>query len=169
MPGKLQQELKQTKPFATLETEAILNLEKTVDLTRQLMEAEMKGFGISSTQYNVVRILRGAQPHGLKCSEIGDRMVTHDPDITRLLDRLEKRGLIARTREERDRRVIRTKITEAGLELLARMDRPVEEFAHGLLGHMGPERLTQLIELLEAARQGIQGRPEGKERITNHD
>lgn len=152
MPGRLLSELKQTKPFATLETEAILNLQKTMDVIGQHLEALLKPHNISGTQYNVLRILRGAGTDGLKCSEIGERMVTHDPDITRLLDRVEKHGLISRAREEKDRRVVRTRITRAGLELLERMDKPVEEGARRVLGHLGHDRLTQLIGLLEAAR-----------------
>jgi len=148
-------ELKQTKPFPTLETEAILNLQKTADVLSREVEALLKPYAISGTQYNVLRILRGAEPGGLKCSEIGERMVTHDPDITRLLDRIEKRGFIVRAREEKDRRVVRTRISRSGLELLARMDLPVEQSGRRLLGHMGPERLNQLIELLEAARDGM--------------
>ncbi len=152
MAGRLQLELKQTKPFSTLETEAILNLQKTSDVLNQHLQAFLKPFGISGTQYNVLRILRGAVPEGLKCSEIGERMVTHDPDITRLLDRIEKRGLIVRAREEKDRRVVRTRITADGLELLKRMDQPVEDGSRDILGHLGRERLIQLIELLEVAR-----------------
>lgn len=152
MAGRLLNELKQSKPFPTLETEAILNLQKTMDLLGQEFETILKPFGISGTQYNVLRILRGAGADGLKCSEIGERMVTHDPDITRLLDRIEKRGLIQRAREEKDRRVVRTRISGEGLDLLARMDRPVEDGSRRILGHLGPARLNQLIELLEAAR-----------------
>lgn len=153
MPGRFLAELKQTKPFPTLETEAILNLQKTTDVLGQHFEAFLKPFSISGTQYNVLRVLRGAGPDGLKCSEIGERMVTHDPDITRLLDRIEKRGLIVRAREEMDRRVVRTRISSDGLALLARMDKPVEEGSRHILGHLGPGRLTELIELLEAARE----------------
>jgi DNA-binding MarR family transcriptional regulator len=155
VPGRLLAELKQTKPFATSETEAILNLQKTADVLSRELEGFLKPYAISGTQYNVLRILRGAEPAGLKCSEIGERMVTHDPDITRLLDRIEKRGFIVRAREEKDRRVVRTRISATGLELLARMDSPVEQGARRMLGHMGRERLMQLIELLEAVRDGM--------------
>jgi DNA-binding MarR family transcriptional regulator len=123
-----------------------------MDVLGQQLEGILKPHNISGTQYNVLRILRGAGPDGLKCSEIGERMVAHDPDITRLLDRIEKRGLISRAREEKDRRVVRTRITATGLELLERMDKPVEEGSRRVLGHLGQERLLQLIGLLEAAR-----------------
>jgi len=150
--GRLLAELKQTKPFTTLETEAILNLQKTMDVIGRELDGILKPHNISGTQYNVLRILRGAGPDGLKCSEIGERLVTHDPDITRLLDRIEKRGLITRAREKQDRRVVRTRIAAPGLELLERMDKPVEDGSRRVLGHLGNTRLTQLIELLEAAR-----------------
>ncbi len=153
MPGRLLAELKQTKPFPTLETEAILNLHKTTDVLGREIESILKPHGISGTQYNVLRILRGAGPDGLKCSEIGERLVTRDPDITRLLDRIEKHGLIHRVREEKDRRVVRTRITQQGLDLLERMDQPVEDGSRRMLGHLGQKRLAQLIELLEAARE----------------
>jgi MarR family transcriptional regulator, organic hydroperoxide resistance regulator len=152
MAGRLLRELKQSKPFPTLETEAILNLQKTLDVVEHEFEEVLKPSAVSRAQYNVLRILRGAEPVGLKCSEISERMVSRDPDITRLLDRLDKRGLISRIREERDRRVVRTRITAAGLELLATLDVPVESAGRRALGHLGPKRLAQLIELLEAAR-----------------
>lgn len=113
----------------------------------QLLKVE----DLSPAQYNVLRILRGA-PEGLTCGEIGNRLVTRDPDITRLLDRLEKRGLIARQRGGEDRRVVLTRIEQDGLELLARLDEPVRALHRGLLGHLGAERLRTLAELLEACR-----------------
>ncbi len=116
--------------------------------------AEMlKQLGLSPTQYNALRILRGAGEKGLACSEIAERMINRDPDITRLIDRLERRGLVQRTREQKDRRVITTRITAAGLELLRRLDRPVEEFHRRLLGPLGERQLRSLIRLLELARR----------------
>ncbi len=103
-------------------------------------------------QYNVLRILRG-EPEGLPCGEIGNRMITRDPDITRLLDRMERRSLIARRREAQDRRTVLTRITPAGLTLLARLDDPVEEVHRKLLGHLGHERLKALCKLLRIARK----------------
>src|ERR1035441_9130235 len=100
MAGRLQREIKQSKPFHNLQAEAYLNLLKTAEVLEQALNAGMKAYGISGTQYNVLRILRGAGPDGLACSEIGSRMITHDPDITRLLDRLETRALIVRQRDE---------------------------------------------------------------------
>ena len=115
----------------------------------------LKPHGLSPTQYNALRILRGAGDEGRSCSEIAERMINRDPDITRLVDRLERRGLVKRCRDGKDRRVITTRITSAGLELLRSLDRPIEEFNRNLLGHMGEEQLRTLIKLLEAARQEI--------------
>jgi DNA-binding MarR family transcriptional regulator len=113
----------------------------------------LKTEDLSSTQYNVLRILRGA-PEGLPCGEIGNRMITRDPDITRLLDRLEKRGLISRHRETKDRRMVMARITPDGIKLLSRMDEPVRQAHHAQLGHLGRERLKALTALLQVARGG---------------
>jgi DNA-binding MarR family transcriptional regulator len=111
----------------------------------------LKSEELSPTQYNVLRILRGS-PEGLPCGEIAVRMITRDPDITRLLDRLEKRDLIARCRETKDRRMVMTRITPAGLKLLSLLDEPVEEAHRKQLGHLGKERMQALSELLKNAR-----------------
>ena len=121
-------------------------------LSRQL-SGLLKTEDLSANQYNVLRILRGS-PDGLPCGEIGNRMITRDPDITRLLDRLEKRDLISRCRETKDRRMVMARITPEGLKLLARIDEPVRETHRSQLGHLGRERLRALTELLEAARLG---------------
>ena len=115
------------------------------------LAALIKTEDLSANQYNVLRILRGA-PDGLPCGEIGNRMITRDPDITRLLDRLEKRELISRCRETKDRRMVMARITPAGMGLLARMDEPVREAHRRQLSHLGRERLRALTELLRAAR-----------------
>jgi DNA-binding MarR family transcriptional regulator len=130
---------------------AFLDLLRTTDvLSRRLVEA-LKPAELSGTQYNMLRILRGA-PEGLACGEIGARMITRDPDITRLLDRLEKRGLISRCRETKDRRMVLTRITSKGLKLLGELDNPVLEAHRQQLGHLGNRRLRKLAELLSAAR-----------------
>ena len=110
--------------------------------------------GLSSNQYNVLRILRGATD-GLPCGEIGNRMITRDPDITRLLDRLERRGLISRNRDTQDRRTVTAKITPDGLKLLARTDQPVRDAHRSQLGHLGKKRLQALLQLLQEARAGV--------------
>jgi DNA-binding MarR family transcriptional regulator len=152
-PG-LQAELKQSVPFASREQEAYLALLRTADAVQSTMESKLKEYGLSGTQYNALRILRGAGGEGLPCSEIGERMITRDPDITRLLNRLEKRGLAERTRGKQDRRVIYGRITLAGLKLLREMDAPVERFSRDVLRHVGQQKLKQLIDLLEEARSG---------------
>lgn len=128
-----------------------LDLLRTADILTRAGIGVLKADELSSTQYNVLRILRGS-PQGLACGEIGDRMITRDPDITRLLDRLERRGLISRSRESRDRRVVQACITPAGLKLVNRLDEPVQSTHRRLLGHLGKKRLRQLRELLAKAR-----------------
>ena len=138
--------------MACLEEVAFLELCRTQDLLARRLSVLLKAEDLSATQYNVLRILRGA-PEGLPCGEVGNRMITRDPDITRLLDRLEKRGLIVRSRDSQDRRMVMARITPEGLKLLARMDEPVRTGHRSQLGHLGRERLRTLIELLQAARQ----------------
>ena len=139
------------KRAACPEEQVFLELCRTTDMLGRRLTALMKAEDLSGTQYNVLRILRGA-PEGLKCGEIGNRMITRDPDITRLLDRLETRGLISRCRENKDRRMVMATITPQGLELLARMDEPVREVHRNQLGHLGRERLGALTKLLQTAR-----------------
>jgi DNA-binding MarR family transcriptional regulator len=119
----------------------------------QGIAAVLRPFKLSHSQYNVLRILRGAGAEGLACREIAARMITRDPDITRLLDRLERRGLVARTRDEKDRRVVMVRITPAGLRILMQLDEPIEEVDRRLLEHLGERRLRSLIQLLEATRE----------------
>jgi DNA-binding MarR family transcriptional regulator len=154
MARGLQAELKQKIPFRSREQEAYLSLLRTTDALETRVEAKLKEFGLTGTQYNALRILRGAGAEGLPCSEIGERMIAHDPDITRLLNRLQKRGLAVRSRGKSDRRVIYGKITAAGQKLLKDMDQPVERFGREILKHVSQEKLGQLIQLLELVRCG---------------
>ena len=133
------------------EEAAYTDLVRTTDLLSRPLTQLLKEEDVSSAQYNVLRILRGS-PEGLTCSEIGNRMITKDPDITRLLDRLEKRRLISRHRGEKDRRVVLTRITGGGIELLRRLDQPVRDTHRRLLGHLGTEQLQTLRELLQICR-----------------
>ena len=153
MRRSLQQEIKQSRPFRSREEEAYLSVIRTADLLARDIGDQLKDYGISETQYNVLRILRGAGPDGHPCSEVGARLVTRDPDVTRLLDRMEKRGLVSRSRDAADRRIVTIRLSADGLALLADLDgmRRVDE----LLGHLGPRRLDQLIELLAAVRDGV--------------
>jgi DNA-binding MarR family transcriptional regulator len=149
---KLQKELKQTKPFASLEEEVLLNLARTAEHVGTRLAGILKRADLTSTQYNALRILRGAGEEGLTCGEIGGRMVTRESDITRLLDRLDKRGLITRERPETNRRVVVTRITEEGLSLLANLDGPVQEANCAAASRLDRARLRMLNELLEELR-----------------
>src|SRR6266700_626947 len=133
------------------EEAAFLDLLRTTDLLSRGPAQVLKTEDLSATQYNVLRILRGS-PEGLTCGEIASRMITRDPDITRLLDRLEKRGLISRRRETNDRRTVMATITPDGLKVVDRLDRPVQSGHRRQLGHLGRERLRTLTELLREAR-----------------
>src|SRR5215472_14285427 len=117
----------------TREEIAFLDLWRTTDMLTRAPAQVLKSEDLSATQYNVLRILRGS-PDGLSCGEIGNRMITRDPDITRLLDRLEKRGLVSRQRETQDRRTVYARITRQGLDLLGRLDGPVQEAHRKQLG-----------------------------------
>ena len=138
---------------ASPEEVAYLDLLRTTEMLSRPVAQLLKTEDLSPAQYNVLRILRGS-PDGLTCREIGNRMITRDPDITRLLDRLERRNLISRCRETKDRRVVLARIAPGGLDLLARLDEPVRETHRKRLGHLGRERLRALARLLEACRRG---------------
>jgi DNA-binding MarR family transcriptional regulator len=136
------------------EEAAFLELMRTTDLLSRGLVQMLKAEDLSATQYNVLRILRGS-PAGLACGEIASRMITRDPDVTRLLDRLEKHGLISRCRETKDRRTVMARITPEGLKLLARLDEPIQAAHRKQLGHLGRERLRALTELLHVARAQV--------------
>ena len=155
MARRLSTEIQQEAPFGSPEEEAFLNLLRTASLLEQAVMAVLKPYGLSATQYNALRILRGAGPRGLACQEIARRMLTRDPDITRLLDRLEARQLVQRARSAEDRRVVLTQISEAGLRLLASTDPVVRDLPKQILGHLGEHRLEVFIDLLERAREGL--------------
>jgi|SRR5581483_751631 len=144
-----------TRRKGSAEEAAYLDLWRTADLLSRGPAQALKSADLSPTQYNVLRILRGS-PDGLSCGEIANRMITRDPDITRLLDRMEKRGLISRCREEKDRRTVMARLTPEGLELLARLDEPVQATHRKQLGHLRAEQLEKLHELLQACRAGLQ-------------
>ena len=148
----LKEEIAQQRPFSSLEQEALLNVLRTADCLERAGQRMIRRWGITSTQYNVLRILRGAQPQGLTCSAIGDRMITAEPDITRLLARLKGLKLIRQQRDKRDKRVIWTQICPKGLSLLEETDPVVESLTNELLGHLGKDQLKTLIDLLERAR-----------------
>lgn len=155
MAGYLQRALRQRKPFPSLEAEAFLNLQRTADALMRALADLLKQWDLSPTQYNVLRILRGAGDQGLSCGEIAVRMVTRDPDITRLLDRLQRRRLIHRARARTDRRVVRARLAPDGLHIVNSLDGPTEACLVRLLGHLTRQQLHALIELLEAARRKV--------------
>lgn len=131
------------------EDRAFVALQKAADKLAVQAEQLLKSNGLTGAQYNVLRILRGAEPDGLPCSSIGERMISHDPDMTRLLDRMEKRSLITRQRQSDDRRVVKARITSGGLELLKRLDAPVRELHKRQFAHMGHARVKTLADLLD--------------------
>jgi DNA-binding MarR family transcriptional regulator len=152
MASKLRAEIRQERPFRSTEQEAFLNIQRTADVLLSRMDKVLSAQNVSPTQYNVLRILRGAGESGLPCGAVAERMITRDPDITRLMDRLEKQGLITRTRDTRDRRVVLARITEKAGKLVEALDEPVERELKRQLGHLGNQRLRQLIDLLELVR-----------------
>jgi DNA-binding MarR family transcriptional regulator len=152
MAGSTKVESIPKRRLGSLEQDAYVSLLLTSDLLTRKIEGVLKSANVSPTQYNVLRILRGS-PEGLPCREIAKRMITRDPDITRLLDRLEKRVLILRRRETKDRRMVLARITPEGLRRLSQLDAPVMEAHRKQLGHLGRKRLRALVEVLEVARQ----------------
>src|SRR5262245_11522611 len=154
--GRLQAELKKRRPFDSPEQEAILNLLRTNDRIQIRFSRLFREHGLTPSQYNVLRILRGeGQP--LPCLEIAGRMVAVVPGITGLIDRLEAMGLVGRIRSSEDRRVIYVQITDKALDLLSRLDKPVDDLHRQLIGHLTPDELTELVRLLEKARIPLDG------------
>jgi len=148
----LKHEIAQERPFSSLEEEALLNLMRTSDCVSRAFQKRARHWGVTSTQYNVLRILRGA-PNGLTCSAIGDRMITAEPDITRLLARMKTLKLIRQQRDRHDRRVLWTQISSSGLELLKQMDPEILQTPRDLLGHLNSQELSEFVRLLELARK----------------
>ncbi len=131
---------------------AFLSIVQAAEEMQRGMAELLKTRDLSLAQYNVLRILRGAGPEGATCGDVSENLIRHDPDVTRLMDRLDKRGLIDRARDTKDRRVVRTRITKAGAALLAELDEPVDDLHARQLGHVGSKRLTDLVALLDEAR-----------------
>ena len=154
MSSRLQTEIKQNKPFPKLGHEALLGLLRTAAVVGHANEEELRRFGITTTQYNVLRILRGAGEDGLCGREVGERMITKVPDVPRLLDRLEKAGLIGRVRDAADRRHVTATITQRGLDLLQVIadagDSPLER----RFSAIPEDQLRVFIDVLDAIRSG---------------
>ena len=152
--GRLQRELKKRRPFDSPEQEATLNIARTADRFGICFARLFREYGLTPSQYNVLRILRG-EGKPLPILEVADRMLTAVPGITGLIDRLEGMGLLARERSTEDRRVVYVAITEKGLELLARLDEPEAALHRRLIGHLSPAELRELSRLLEKARRSL--------------
>ena len=152
MSGKLASEIKQTKPWSSLEEEVALNVQRTAAVLEQALEETLKPHGITATQYNALRIIRGSGNRGISCQEAGTRMIRTEPDLTRLFDRLEARGMVVRSRSAKDRRLVLVCLSPAGIKLLASLDGVVTELHQRTLGPMGDRKLRQLRDLSEEAR-----------------
>ena len=153
MTPALRDELRQRKPFKSLEQEAHLNVVRTAAVLADAFEQMLKPAGITGPQYNVLRILRGAEPDGLCRNELRDRMITRMPDMTRLLDRMEDAGLVTRARDGDDRRLVSTHITPRGRRVLDTLDADVAKEHRRRLGHLDAAQLQTLIDLLTRLRQ----------------
>jgi DNA-binding MarR family transcriptional regulator len=155
--GKILEELQQKRAFTGPEAEAFLNVVRTASMLSHASGELLKPHELTHTQYNVLRILRGAGEKGLNAGDVAARMISRDPDVTRLLDRLEARGLAERWRCAEDRRVVWTRITPAGRRVTDALDAPMEALHREQFGHLGAERLAMLIELLEEVRAEVGG------------
>lgn len=153
--SRLQHELKKKRPFDSPDQEAILNILRTSDQFQNRFGRLFREFDLTHSQYNVLRILRG-EGKPMPCLEIGDRMIQVVPAMTGLLDRLEKQGLVLRERCTQDRRVVYVTLTDSAKDLLKRMDGPVSELHHQLIGHLTQSELKELSRLLEKARVSLQ-------------
>ena len=150
----LQEELKQRKPWS-VEEEAFLNIARTAAVLEHALVQALKPFDITPTQYNVLRILRGAGADGLCRNEVSERLVRRVPDVTRLLDRMEETGLLVRARDDADRRYVTARISPQGLAVLERLDQEIHRIHRNQLGHVDPKQLRRLIGLLTAVRGGL--------------
>ena len=154
MSPSLKEDLRQRKAFTSLQQEAYLNVIRTSSRLTDVLEDLLRPYGISATQYNVLRILRGSGGEGLCRNEVRDRMLTRMPDMTRLLDRMEEAGWVTRAREREDRRMVLTRITAAGQELLQQLDGPIDALHRTQLERLTDQQLRSLIDLLTLAREG---------------
>jgi DNA-binding MarR family transcriptional regulator len=153
--GTLKDEIRQTQPFRSATQEALLSLLRTADVAKNRFSALFEPVGITFQQYNVLRILRGAGPQGLPTLEIGDRMIERTPGVTRIVDRLESKGLVGRERCTEDRRRVWCRIAPAGLALLDRLDGPVDRTDQGIFEGVPRAELEGLIQTLERLRHRL--------------
>jgi DNA-binding MarR family transcriptional regulator len=151
----LAEELGKKRPFDLAEEEALLNVVRTSAALTIAFEREFRMHDLTDASYNVLRILRGSGPGGKLCSQVGRELVAQGPDVTRLIDRLERKGLCERRRSTTDRRAIWVVITPAGLELVNGLDQPVRALLKRMLGHMSPDELKTMSDLLVKARTPV--------------
>jgi DNA-binding MarR family transcriptional regulator len=152
--SQLQREIRQGKPFRSRGQEVVVALLRTADLVRRAVARALEPHDITPQQYNVLRILRGAGNEGLPTLEIAERMIEHAPGVTRLLDRLEAKGLVRRERCREDRRQVLCWLTPPGLELVGRLDEPVDNADVEAVANLSPEDQEKLLRLLEGVRSG---------------
>ncbi len=152
MTSRLHEEIKQRKPFRSVREEAVLNIARTAAVLEHETAQALKPYDITPTQYNVLRILRGAGPEGLCRNEVGERLVRPVPDVTRLLDRMEELDLIGRHRSRTDRRYVTTTVTKKGLDLLAALDSVIDAIQRAQVGHLSEGRLRMVVDLLNEVR-----------------
>jgi DNA-binding MarR family transcriptional regulator len=155
----LQREIRQKRPFGSRCQESAIGLLRTADVVRRQIAAIVEPHGLTLQQYNVLRILRGAGAEGLPTLEIAERMIEQAPGITRLMDRLEAKGLVRRRRCDADRRQVLCWITEAGLELLRGLDQPMQDADEAILGNLAPRKVATLIRILDEVRSGLNAPP----------
>ena len=154
MRRRLRDEIQQSRPFETLEEEVYLEILRTSQVAGRWVVEALRMSGLTPAQFNVLRILRGSGPEGLASSRVAERMINHDPDVTRLLDRLDAAGLAEKRRDERDRRVVNVAITKAGLKLIEQASKAVRLRLESEMGSMGDRQLNALADLLERIRGG---------------
>lgn len=152
MSSKLLDEIKQAKPFVSVQEELWLNLSRTASAVGHTVEQHLRPYGLSPTQYNVLRILRGAGGDGLCQADIGDRLVAQVPDVPRILDRMEKAGWVKRERGTEDRRVVMASLTERGASVVEEVDEPLVQMMAGMFKSMTAEDIGRLNDLLVTAR-----------------
>jgi DNA-binding MarR family transcriptional regulator len=152
MPSRLEAEIKQTRPFARKSSEALVSIMRTAAVLDHRMQDALKDFGITPTQYNVLRILRGAGKEGLCGREIGERLISRVPDVSRLLDRMEEQGLMTRERDPADRRHVTARVSSRGLKLLVEVEPTLRALEEGFCAGVTPAALTRLVDTLDALR-----------------
>jgi DNA-binding MarR family transcriptional regulator len=152
---RILEEIRQTRPFATQQEEAALNIVRTADALKRGGEMLFRRHGITSAQYNVLRILRGAGDRGLHCGAIAERIITAEPDITRLLMRMERLGLLVRQRDSADRRMVTAVATERGLQLLEELDAPLRKLQERQFSLLNEDEIEALIGSLEKVRESV--------------